>query len=144
MLLTRRPNNTLALGLLWPLDGRYFNILFIHSPIKRLSTTDVCADETFWIFVPQSEDVLLGFLFVPCCNICNMDTHGGPRIQNDVIVSHTVSTRVGFMDVPSSYRQLCSGREASNPCAMVMTPISALCSAGRPLPHPHSDRLSMA
>src|SRR6267378_4989806 len=84
----------LALGLLWTLDGLYFNILFIHSPIKRLSTTDVFADETFWIFVPQSEDVLLGFLFVPCCNICNMDTHGGPRTQNDVIVSHTVSTRV--------------------------------------------------
>src|SRR6266851_10074645 len=74
----------------------------------------------------------------------NMDTNGGPRIQNDVIVSHTVSTRVGFIDVPSSYRQPCSGLEASNPCAMVMTPISALCSAGRPLHLPQSDRLSMA
>src|SRR6266850_7303476 len=74
----------------------------------------------------------------------NMDTNCGTGIQNDVIVSHTVSTRVGFMDVPSSYRQVCSGREARNPYAMVMTPLVALCSAGRPLPHPQSDRLSMA
>src|SRR5712671_649036 len=74
----------------------------------------------------------------------NMDTNCGTGIQNDVIVSHTVSTRVGFMDVPSSYRQVCSGREARNPYAIVMTPLVALCSAGRPLPHPQSDRLSMA